>query len=69
MVTNTEPVLQWLDERKKMLDLIKATVKEYSEAGFLVERCRQCDWMLRKEILTESLDVKADTVMEEGKCK
>ncbi|MCK4791276.1 MAG: hypothetical protein KAV87_46515 [Desulfobacteraceae bacterium] len=64
MVTNTEPVLQWLDARKKMLDLIKARVREHSEAGFLVERCRQYDWMLREQVLTESLGVKADMQAE-----
>ena len=68
MLTDTELVLQWLDARKRMLDLIKASVREHSEAGFLVERCRQCDFMLREQVLTESPDVKADTVMGKGKC-
>ena len=46
-------VLKVLDARNNMLDLIKATVKEHSEAGFLVERCKQYDLMLREQILEE----------------
>ena len=65
MVNGLEMVVAWIDERKRLLDLIEAKVRADGRMSLIVERCKHWDRMLREQVAAESLRVKADGEVEE----
>lgn len=60
MVRDAAMVLQWIDGRKRLLELIEPKIVGDTKIRLLVSRCRQSDSMLRKEVLAESLSIQSE---------
>ena len=57
MIRDTAIVLQWVDGRKRLLELIEPKVADDPTVHMLVSQCRHSDLMLRKKVLAESLSI------------
>ena len=65
MTRDTAMVLRWLTGRKCLFDLTEAKARVNGRMSLIVERCKHWDRMLREQVATESLRVKADAEVEE----